>query len=344
MMRFNNDYNRSAHPLILQTLLENQGESFGGYGKDDWCKKAEEAIKKHLCSPSSQVHFLVGGTQANFTLIAAGLKPWQSVLAADTGHIAVHETGAVEHTGHKVETLPHQDGKLTAEGIEAVARAYRQSPIPEHITCPKMVYLSHPTELGTLYSKEELEKISAVCKEFGLYLFLDGARLGYGLAAEPSLTLADLARLTDAFYIGGTKCGALFGEAMVIQNPALQEDFRHAIKQNGGLLAKGWLLGLQFYTLFEKDLYFSITARAIKQAKRIKEAFLKKGVPLYIDSPSNQQFVVLTSAQKEFLAKDFTFEPQETLPDGREAVRFCTAWSTEDAEVDALLAAIERMD
>ncbi len=343
MIRFNNDYNRGAHPAILKALEATNSESYGGYGKDIWCEKAAAAIQKHLNAPHAQVHFLVGGTQANFTVIAGALKPYQSVIAAESGHIHVHETGAVEHIGHKIQALPQKDGKITALQVKEQAEAYRQSGIQEHITQPKMVYLSYPTELGTLYSKEELEAISAVCREYGLYLFIDGARLGYGLGADPQMTLADLARLADAFYIGGTKCGCLFGEAVVLLNLALQEDFRSNIKQNGGMLAKGWLLGLQFYTLFRDGLYFEMTRKAVEQATRIRTAFLAQGIPLYVDSPTNQQFVILTQAQQEALAERFTFEFEEALPDGRAAVRFCTAWSTEEEEVDALLAAIKTL-
>ena len=345
MIRFNNDYNRGAHPAILEALTQTNTQSFPGYGLDALCEKAAGRIKEHLNCPGAQVHFLVGGTQVNFTVIAAALRPWQSVISADTGHIHVHETGAVEHIGHKIHALPHQNGKISAEQIRREAELYCQSGIKEHITQPKMVYLSYPTEFGTLYSKEELTAVSAVCKEYGLYLFIDGARLSYGLGSpQADLTLADLAALTDAFYIGGTKCGALFGEALVLTHPALQEDFRSSIKQNGGMLAKGWLLGLQFETLFKDGLYFELGRQATAYALEIKEAFEKKGVPAYIESFTNQQFVILTQEQQDFLAKDFTFEFEEALGNGRAAVRFCTAWSHTRNEIDALLAAIERMN
>ncbi len=343
MIRYNNDYNRGAHPAVLDALAAVNAESYGGYGLDEWCQKGAEAIKACLNAPGAQVHFLVGGTQVNFTVIAAALRPFESVIAADTGHIHVHETGAVENTGHKIQALPHTDGKITAEQIRKEADLFCQSGIQEHITQPKMVYLSYPTELGTLYTKEELEAISGVCREYGLYLFVDGARMGYGLAAG-DLTLADFARLCDAFYIGGTKCGLLFGEALVLTNPALQPHFRSYIKQNGGMLAKGWLLGLQFYTLFKDGLYFDITRRAVDYARLIKAAFLAKEIPLYIDSPTNQQFVVLTGEQQAQLSQQFTFEFQEALADGRAVVRFCTAWSTTPEDVQALLSAIEGLE
>ena len=345
MIRFNNDYNRGAHPAVLEALAAANDQSFCGYGLDEICQKAAKSIHAHLNCPKAQVHFLVGGTQVNFTVIAAALRPWQSVISADSGHIHVHETGAVEHTGHKIHALPHTLGKISAAQIRKEAELFRQSGIREHIAQPKMVYLSYPTEFGTLYSKEELTAISEVCKEYGLYLFADGARMAYGLGSpQADLALADLAALTDAFYIGGTKCGALFGEALVLIHPALQEDFRSSIKQNGGMLAKGWLLGLQFETLFRDGLYFELGKQATAFALEIKDAFAKKGIPAYIESFTNQQFVVLTKEQQEFLAKDFTFEFQEDLGEGRAMVRFCTAWSHTRREIDTLLAAIERMN
>lgn len=342
MIRFNNDYNRGAHPAILEALAATNNQAYGGYGLDQWCQKGAQAIQQHLDHPGAQVHFLVGGTQVNFTVIDAALRSFQSVICADTGHIHVHETGAVEHTGHKIQALPHKDGKITAAQIRAEAELYRQSGIQEHITQPKMVYLSYPTELGTLYSRRELEEIRAICREYGMYLFVDGARMGYGLAAG-ELTLADFARLCDAFYIGGTKCGALFGEALVLTHPALQENFRSCIKQNGGMLAKGWLLGLQFYTLFKDGLYFEITRRAVDYAQLLKAAFVAKGIPIYMDSPTNQQFVILTKEQQARLAEAFTFEFQEALADGRDVVRFCTAWSTDGQEIRQLMSAIEEL-
>ncbi len=344
MLRFNNDYNHGAHPAILQALQETNDTAFGGYGMDEVCEAAKEAIQQYLQSPCSEIHFLVGGTQANYTVIASILRPYQSVLAAETGHIAVHETGAVEHTGHKVETLPQKDGKITAAQIEEAAVAYETSLIPEHITQPGMVYISNPTEFGTIYSKAELEEISRVCRAHGLPLFVDGARLGYALgAADNDLTLADLARLTDVFYIGGTKCGALFGEAVVINNPELQKCFRNNIKQNGGMLAKGWLLGLQYLTLFRDGLYFEITKKADVLAMQIKEAFAAKGIPSYIESCTNQQFVILENSQMETLAKNHIFEYDRKIDENHTSVRFCTSWASKQEEIDALTADISRL-
>lgn len=344
MIRFNNDYSHGAHPKVLEALARTNEESYGGYGQDVWCEKAAAVIKKHLNCPQADVHFLVGGTQANFTVIASALRPYQSVLSADTGHINVHETGAVENCGHKVQTLPAVNGKISAAQIREEAELYRTSDIPEHITQPKMVYISHPTEYGTIYSRKELEEISAVCREYGLYLFVDGARMGYGLGASGAdVTLEDFARLTDVFYIGGTKCGALFGEAVVIVNPLLQTDFRSYMKQNGAMLAKGWLLGLQFCALFENDLYFEITKKAVEYAMEIRRAFAEKGIPAYIESDTNQQFVILENRQMETLAKNYVFEFEKKIDETHSCVRFCTSWSTKTEEIRALTEDIRRL-
>lgn len=344
MIRFNNDYNHGAHPAILEALAQTNNESYGGYGLDEWCEKAAGEIQKYLNCPQATIHFLVGGTQTNFTVIDAALRSYQSVIAAETGHIHAHETGAVEACGHKIETLPAVDGKITAAQIAQKGEAYRTSPIPEHITQPRMVYISHPTEYGTLYSKKELEDIRTACNEYGLFLFLDGARLGYGLSSpETDVNLADIARLADVFYIGGTKCGALFGEALVITNPQLQTDFRSYIKQKGAMLAKGWLLGLQFYTLFKDGLYFSIAKKADELAMKLREAFADKGIPMLLNSPTNQQFVVLENSQITTLAKKYTFELDRRIDQNHSAVRFCTSWYTTEAEVDALVADIQAL-
>lgn len=344
MIRFNNDYNHGAHPQILEALMQTNDESYGGYGIDPWCEKAAEEIKKYLDCPQAAIHFLVGGTQANYIVIASALRPYQSVICADSGHIHVHETGAVENCGHKIHALPAKEGKITAAQIAEEAEIYCTSGVKEHITQPRMVYISFSTEFGTVYTKQELEEISAVCKKYGFYLFIDGARLGYGLGApDGDVTIADIARLTDVFYCGGTKCGALFGEAVVITNPALQTDFRSYMKQNGAMLAKGWLLGLQFYTLFKDGLYFEITKRADEYAMQIKEAFDKKGVPAFIESSTNQQFVVLENAQMDKLAEKFIFEYDHKIDDTHSCVRFCTSWSTKQEEIDALVTEIEKL-
>lgn len=341
MIRFNNDYNHGAHPAVLEALAATNGESYGGYGLDEWCEKAESEIKKYLDCPQAKVHFLLGGTQANYTVIASALRPYQSVICADCGHIHVHETGAVKNTGHKIQALPSKDGKITAAQIEAEAELYRTSTVQEHITQPAMVYLSFPTEFGTVYSLDELKAIRDVCLRYGLYLFIDGARMGYGLAAETcDVSLKDIAALSDAFYCGGTKCGALFGEAVVLTNPALMTGFRSYMKQNGAMLAKGWLLGLQFYTLFKDGLYFEITRQAVSFAMQLKEAFAKKGIPFYIDSPTNQQFVILENEVMERLSEKYTFEYEMKIDDSHSCVRFCTSWSTTQDEIDALVSDI----
>lgn len=344
MIRFNNDYNHGAHPSILDALQETNQTAFGGYGLDEYCRAASEEIKKYLDCPDAAIHFMIGGTQVNYTVIACALRPYQSVLCADTGHIHVHETGAVENTGHKITALPSVNGKITAAQIEAEAVAYETSTVPEHITQPKMVYISFPTEYGTLYSLQELEDISKVCRSHGLYLFVDGARMAYGLAAAGNdVTLADLARLTDVFYIGGTKCGTLFGEAVVIINPSLKPDFRSFIKQNGAMLAKGWLLGLQFYTLFKDGLYFEIAKQAVTYALQIRDAFAAKGISSYIESTTNQQFVVLENSIMNRLAENYIYEFEGTVDENHSIVRFCTAWSTLPEEVDALIADIAKL-
>ena len=343
MFRFNNDYNRGAHPAVLQTLAQTNEENYPGYGADQWCEKAQAEIIKQLGGAEAQVHFIVGGTPTNATLISAALRPWQSVISADTGHINAHEAGSIELTGHKVLAVPAENGKLTARAVEAECRKYLDGGAPDYLTQPKLAYISSPSEFGTVYSKAELEALSAVCKKYGLYLFLDGARLGYWLASEGcDVTLADLARLTDAFYIGGTKCGALFGEALVLVNPALGDHFRTCMKQRGDVLAKGWLMGLQFVTMLESGEYFEKTKRADALAMQIREAFAAKGVPFWVESSTNQQFVILTQRQKEVLAQGYYFEEEGAAEQGT-VVRFCTSWATTQAEVDALVADIAKL-
>ena len=342
MYRFECDYTEGAHPLILQRLAETNLDQTPGYGEDAFCDSARARIRAACGCPGAQVHFLVGGTQANATVIAALLRPHQGVLCAENGHINVHETGAVEATGHRPLALPAREGKITAAQVEAAVAAHYAQDGPEHTIQPGMVYISHPTEYGTLYSLAELTALSDVCRARRIPLFVDGARLGYGLAAG-DVTMQDLARLADIFYIGGTKCGALFGEAVVITDPALQPDFRYHIKQRGGMLAKGRLLGIQFDVLFTDGLYQRITAQAVAQAGRIRAAFADRGVEMFIDSPTNQQFPILTAAQQAHLQRDFTFSLWAPLEDGRAAVRFCTSWATREEAVDALLAAIAAM-
>lgn len=343
MIRFNNDYNHGAFESVLKELAATNGTSYAGYGEDEWCAKAESVIKELVSNEDALIKFVPGATQANLVVISAALSPVQSVIAADTGHINCHEAASIENTGHKILELPNTDGKIDARQIAACAAAYYDGGTPEYLTEPKMVYLSFPTEKGTLYSKRELREISEVCKRYGMYLFVDGARMGYGLGSERNdLTLRDFAELCDVFYIGGTKCGALFGEALVITEASLKYRFKAHMKQNGAVLAKGWLMGLQFAVMLQNGEYFERTKRADELAMQIKTAFERKGVPFWVDSFTNQQFVILSDSQKEVLAKGYYFEEEGTVPQGT-VVRFCTSWATTQAEVDALIADIAKL-
>lgn len=342
MIRFECDYGEGCHPAILERLAETNLEQTPGYGEDIYCQRAAERIKEQAKCPEAEVHFLVGGTQANLIVIASILRPHQGVIAAQSGHINVHETGAIEATGHKVLALASEDGKISAQQIQKLYDAHWQDSSHEHMVQPGMVYISQSTENGTVYTKAELEALSAVCRQLGLPLFLDGARLGYGLAAS-DLTLADVARLCDVFYIGGTKVGALFGEAVVITQPKLAADFRYAIKQRGAMLAKGRLLGIQFDVLLAEDRYWEISRRAVEQALRIKAAFAAKGCDFRYDSPSNQQFPILIKQQLEQLGEKYVYSLIEKMADGRSVVRFCTSWATREEDVQALIDDISRL-
>ena len=344
MIYFHNDYSEGCHAKVLEKLIATNLEQTPGYGEDHYCAQAAGLIRKVCGRDDLAVHFLVGGTQANLTVIAAALRPHQAALCAASGHINVHETGAVEATGHKVIGVPSGDGKITAAQVRTAVGTHRASGSFEHEAQPKLVYISTPTELGTLYTLSELEALSAACKEFGLYLFVDGARLGYGLAAaDNDVTLPDLARLCDVFYIGGTKVGALFGEAVVITNPALKEDFRYLIKQRGGMLAKGRLLGIQFETLFEDGLYFEVAKHADDLAMKIRRAFEAKGIEMLFDSKTNQQFPILPNEVMDKLAEKYAFSFWCKVGEAHSAVRFCTSWATQEANVNELIADIEKM-
>ena len=344
MIYFHNDYSEGCHEKVLEKLIATNLEQTPGYGEDHYCAEAADMIQKACGREDLAVHFLVGGTQANLTVIAAALRPHQAAVCADSGHINVHETGAVEATGHKVIAVPSVAGKITAEQVRTVVEMHRASGSFEHEAQPKMVYLSTPTELGTLYYLEELEALSKTCKELGLYLFVDGARLGYGLAAaDNDVTLQDLARLCDVFYIGGTKIGALFGEAVVISNPALKEDFRYLIKQRGGMLAKGRLLGVQFAALFENGLYFELGKNAVRLADQIRDTFDKLGVSYLVPGTTNQLFPILSDSFLNELAKNFMFIDMERIDENHRAVRFCTSWASTQENVDALCHELERI-
>lgn len=344
MIQFQCDYNEGAHPRILERLIQTNLEQTVGYGEDHYCESARNVIKEVCGRADADVHFLVGGTQANATVISSVLKPYQGVICAHTGHINVHETGAIEHGGHKVLATPSKNGKLDADDLLKCIQDHYSEDGPEHTVQPGMVYISFSTETGTIYSLSEIRAIRHVCTEYGLPLFIDGARLGYGLASEGcDVTLKDIADLADVFYIGGTKQGALFGEAVVITNNDLKKDFRYCIKQNGGMLAKGRLLGIQFLTLFEDGLYFRLSEHAVSLALKIRDAFKAKGYPFIADSPSNQQFPILPDEVLEKLGKDFLFSIWQKTDEKHTAVRFCTSWATSPEAVDKLLNAIEAL-
>ena len=338
MILFNSDYTEGAHPRIMQRLMETNLEQTVGYGEDEYCEAARAAIRKVCDAPEADVHFLVGGTQANFTVISSALRSFQGVLCADSGHINVHETGAVEATGHKVLALPGLDGKITAKQVKAAYDLHWNDDSHEHIAQPKMVYISHPTELGTLYTKVELEALHEVCRECGLYLYLDGARMGYGLMAPGTdVTLADVAKYCDVFYIGGTKVGALFGEAVVICNPLLKPDFRYCIKQHGGMLAKGRLLGVQFLELFRDGLYDEISKHAIDMAMLLKDGLTKKGYTFFKESVTNQQFIILDDTKLEEITKKYGVTYQERYDESRSVIRLCTSWATKEEDIKTFL-------
>lgn len=344
MIYFHNDYSEGCHEKVLQKLIETNLEQTPGYGTDEYCLSAARKIKAACGREDLDVHFLVGGTQANLTVIDAALRPHQGVLCAVSGHINVHETGAVEATGHKVLPLPSQDAKVTAAQIEAAVKAHREDDSFEHTVQPKMVYISNPSELGTLYSLNELEELSDVCHKNGLYLFLDGARMGYGLAAKDyDVTLADIARLCDVFYIGGTKVGALFGEAVVIGNSELKSDFRYMIKQHGGMLAKGRLLGVQFDALFTDGLYFEISRHAIKMADQLRTCFDSLGVRYLVPGITNQVFPILSDDLLAELSKKFMFTEMERVDENHRCVRFCTSWASRQENMDALCEELKRL-
>ncbi|MEG2745294.1 MAG: aminotransferase class I/II-fold pyridoxal phosphate-dependent enzyme [Oscillospiraceae bacterium] len=344
MLRFECDYAEGVHPRILDAMIKTNKEQTPGYGLDDYCETARKIIRIAGGNEDMDVHFLVGGTQANATVIAAALRCHQAVLSAETGHIAGHETGAIEATGHKVIGLPSEDGKITAQQVRRALDEHWSDESHEHLPQPAMVYISQPTETGTIYKKRELTELRRVCSDKNLILYLDGARLGYALAAKDNdVYMADLSRLCDVYYIGGTKVGAMFGEAVCIVNESLKTDFRYCIKQHGGMLAKGRFLGIQFETLFRDGLYLEISRSAVNQAMRIKDAFREAGCEFLFDSPTNQQFPIIGRAALKELSKLYSFTPWKKLPGERTAVRFVTSWATKDENVDTLVADIKRI-
>ena len=338
MLYFNCDYNEGAHERILERLMQTNREQTEGYGEDAYCERARELIRAYCEAPDADVHFLVGGTQANLTVISAALRPHQGVIAAQTAHIHVHETGAVEACGHKVLALPSENGKLTARQVSDCHMAHRMDESFEHMVQPKLVYISNPTELGTIYSRDELIALSDICRKNHLYLFMDGARLGYGLAAEDNtLTMEEIVGLCDVFTIGGTKVGALFGEAVVITHPELKTDFRYLIKQKGGMLAKGRLLGIQFQALFEDGLYMELARHADRLADKLREAFGNAGYPFLIESRTNQIFPIMPDEKLGALKEKYSFSYQQRVDETHSAVRFCTSWATKEEAVEELI-------
>lgn len=341
MIRFNCDYSEGAHPLILESLAQTNFEQLPGYGVDPYCVQAAQLIKDLCHTPDAAVHFISGGTQTNLTVLAALLRPYQSVISPATGHINVHETGAIEMTGHHIVALPHQDGKITAAQVADVCKNHWQDENPEFSSQPKVVYISFPTEFGTLYSKEELFDLRRVCDEHNLFLFMDGARLGYGLSSpENDVSWTDIAACCDAFYIGGTKLGALLGEAVVLVNPKLQKDFRYIMKQRGAILAKGRILGIQFLTLLQDGLYEKLGAHANRLALLIRKACKQAGLKFLYDSPTNQQFLIMPNEVLKKLEQTYAFS--HICPHGKNetVIRICTSWATQESDARQLAADI----
>ena len=340
MLHFMNDYSEGAHPRVMRALADSNLESTVGYGCDDYCAQAADALRARFACPDADVHFLVGGTQTNLVACAAFLRPWEAVIAAESGHVAVHETGAIEATGHKVFVVPGENGKLTAQAVRRAVMEHRTG-TEEHMVLPKLVYVSDSTEFGTIYTRAELEALRAVCDELGLLLYLDGARIGAALTAEGNdLRPGDFARLCDAFYFGGTKNALLFGEALVIVNDALKPFVRNVIKQRGGMLAKGRLLGVQFGAILEDDLWLETARHANEMAQRLAKGLSELGVPFFIPSPTNQIFPVFSDAVVAALRADAAFEFWAKPDEAHTAIRFVCSWATQPEQVDALLACV----
>lgn len=344
MIRFNCDYSEGAHPLVLEKLAQTNLEQLPGYGADLYCMQAEQLIKDLCHAPDGAVHFISGGTQTNLTVLAALLRPYQSVISSECGHINVHETGAIEMTGHHIVALSHQNGKITAKQVAEVCKAHWQDENPEFSSQPKVVYISFPTEFGTLYSKEELFALRRVCDEHNLYLFMDGARLGYGLSApDNDVTWTDIAACCDAFYIGGTKLGALLGEAVVLVNPKLQKDFRYIMKQRGAILAKGRILGIQFLTLLQDGLYEKLGAHANRVALLIRDACQEAGLKFLCESPTNQQFPIVPNEVLKKLEQTYVFSHLGPYGKNETVIRICTSWATHEDDAKQLAADIKQL-
>lgn len=337
MLYFENDYQQGVHPDLLQALIETNEEHLTGYGTDGYCQRASDKIRQATACPHAQVDFLTGGTQTNQVVIASLLSSYEGVIAAETGHIAVHEAGAIEYTGHKVLTLPAYEGKLRATDVAQYLADFYQDETHVHMVFPGMVYISHPTEYGTLYSKRELSDLAEVCRRYQIPLFLDGARLGYGLVAKESdVDLPTIADLTDVFYIGGTKLGALAGEAVVFTKNNRPKHFTTIIKHHGALVAKGRLFGVQFDRLFTDNLYLKIGQEALALADQLKQILKEKGYRFYLESPTNQQFIILDNSRLPELAKTVAFSTWEKYDDQHTVIRLATSWSTTQADLDSL--------
>lgn len=338
MILFESDYTEGAHPEVLKRLAETNLEQLSGYGNDKYAESAKEKIRAACHCPDADIFFLVGGTQTNQTVIDAMLQNYEGVIAADTGHVSVHEAGAIEYTGHKVLPIPHVNGKLEAKAVRRYLELFYADGNHEHMVFPGMVYISHPTEFGTLYTKQELKALSQVCREYQLPLYLDGARLGYGLmSCDTDVTLPDVAECCDVFYIGGTKVGALCGEAVVFTKHNMPKHFLTTVKQHGALLAKGRLLSIQFDALFTDDLYLKISRHAIEMAELLKQGIAEKGYQFLLDSPTNQQLVILDNETMRELAKSVSFSFWEIVDEDHTAVRFATSWATKEEDVRELL-------
>lgn len=343
MIHFEQDYAEGAHPRILERLIETNMEQAPGYGTDKYSNQAREYIKRICENDTVDVHLLSGGTQTNLTVIASALRPHQGVIAAESGHIQTLETGAIEAVGHKILLLPTEEGKIKAEQVADYCEEYWKNEGNIHKVQPAMLHLANPTEVGTLYSKSELKDLSEVSKKYDLKFFIDGARLGYGLVAESNdLTMKDMTDLTDVFYIGGTKVGALLGEAVVIKDPELQRDFRSIMKQKGALLAKGRTLGIQFDVLFEDNLYFEISDYAVKQAMRIKEALIENKISLKYENHTNQLFPIFSDDMIAHLEEKFTFLVMDQEDENHHVIRICTSWATKEENVDYLIEEIAK--
>lgn len=338
MLSFESDYIHGAHPKILEKLIETNMEQLSGYGADKYTLDAKRKIAEACDCPNAQISFITGGTQTNQLVISSMLKQYEGVVAATSGHVSVHEAGAIEYTGHKVLTIPGYNGKMKAEDLDSYVSNFYGDENHEHMVFPGMVYISFPTEYGTIYSKQELTDISTVAHKYNLPLFVDGARLGYGLMSkECDLTLAEIAKLCDVFYIGGTKVGALCGEAVVFTKNNEPAHFVNLIKKHGALLAKGRLNGIQFDTLFTDNLYFDVSKNAIEMANMVKEGFAKAGYKFLLDSPTNQQFIILENQQMKALAEKVNFCFWEKVDENHTAVRFATCWATTKEDVEELL-------